>query len=120
MYIKVSEASQLGANDVMAGQNFKSFIACGKSGSFMSFICCGIFIFFTADTARAGAAAIPAFNKYKVKKMLNIASVANLPLVFPIYFGLRFLLVFQSYLSPIPFLPLPIHSKYNELYLHEK
>lgn len=54
------ETSQLGANDVTAGQNLRSFIACGKSGSFMSFICCGIFIFFTAETARAGAAVIPA------------------------------------------------------------
>jgi hypothetical protein len=54
------DTSQLGANDVTAGQNLRSFIACGKSGSFISFICCGIFMFFTAETARAGAAAIPA------------------------------------------------------------
>lgn len=33
------ESSQLGANDVMDGQNLRSFIACGKSGSFISFIC---------------------------------------------------------------------------------
>lgn len=56
----VVESSQLGANEVTAGQNLRSFIACGKSGSFISFICCGIFIFFTAETARAGAAVIPA------------------------------------------------------------
>lgn len=64
-----------------AGQNFKSYIkyvhfalwddvelcicictlmACGKSGSFMSLICCGMFIFLTALTARAGAADRPA------------------------------------------------------------
>lgn len=54
------ETSQLGANEVTAGQNLRSFIACGKSGSFISFICCGIFMFFTAETARAGAAVIPA------------------------------------------------------------
>lgn len=52
--------SQLGSNDVTAGQNLRSFIACGKSGSFISLICCGIFMFFTADTARAVAAVIPA------------------------------------------------------------
>lgn len=54
------ETSQLGANEVTAGQNLRSFMACGKSGSFISFICCGIFMFFTAETARAGAAVIPA------------------------------------------------------------
>lgn len=54
------ETSQLGANEVTAGQNLRSFMACGRSGSFISFICCGIFIFFTAETARAGAAVIPA------------------------------------------------------------
>ena len=32
----------------------------GKSGSLMSLIRCGMFISFTAETARAGAAAIPA------------------------------------------------------------
>lgn len=32
----------------------------GKSGSLMSLIFCGMFISLTADTARAGAAAIPA------------------------------------------------------------
>jgi hypothetical protein len=46
---------------MMAYQNFRSLIACGKSGNFISLICCGIFIFFTADTARAGAAVIPAY-----------------------------------------------------------
>ena len=56
----VEETSQLGANEVTAGQNLRSFIACGRSGNFMSFICCGIFIFLTAETARAGAAVIPA------------------------------------------------------------
>lgn len=56
----VEETSQLGVNEVTAGQNLRSFIACGKSGNFISFICCGIFIFLTAETARAGAAVIPA------------------------------------------------------------
>jgi len=32
----------------------------GKSGNLMSLIRCGMFISFTAETARAGAAAIPA------------------------------------------------------------
>lgn len=44
------------------GQNLRSLIACGKSGSLMSFICCGMFMFLTADTALAGAAIIPAWN----------------------------------------------------------
>lgn len=56
----VEETSQLGANEVTAGQNLRSFIAWGKSGNFISFICCGMFIFLTAETARAGAAVIPA------------------------------------------------------------
>lgn len=56
----IVETSQLGANEVTAGQNLRSFIACGKSGNFISFICCGMFIFLTAETARAGAAVIPA------------------------------------------------------------
>jgi len=42
------------------GQNLRSLMAWGRSGSLMSLICCGIFIFLTADTARAGAAEIPA------------------------------------------------------------
>ena len=32
----------------------------GRSDSFMSFSCCGIFMFLTAETARAGAADRPA------------------------------------------------------------
>lgn len=58
-------SSQLGASEVTAGQNLRSFIACGRSGNFISFICCGMFIFFTADTARAGAAVIPACTQEK-------------------------------------------------------
>lgn len=46
--------------ELIIGQNLRSLIACGRSGNLMSFICCGMFIFFTAETARAGAAAMPA------------------------------------------------------------
>lgn len=42
-------------------QNFR-FPIDGKSGSLMSLIFCGMFISLTADTARAGAAAIPAWK----------------------------------------------------------
>lgn len=41
-------------------QNLRSLIAAGRSGSLMSLICCGRFMFLTAETARAGAAAKPA------------------------------------------------------------
>lgn len=67
----VVETSQLGANEVTAGQNLRSFIACGKSGNFISFICCGMFIFLTAETARAGAAVIPACTYHTDGKMEN-------------------------------------------------
>ena len=40
--------------------SFKSLIACGNSGSLISLICCGIFIFFTAEIALVGAADNPA------------------------------------------------------------
>lgn len=48
-------------------QNFKSFMACGRSGSLMSLICWEMFmfIFLTAETARAGAAERPAYGKGK-------------------------------------------------------
>lgn len=46
--------------DATWGQNLRSLIAWGRSGNLMSLICWGMFIFFTAETARAGAAAIPA------------------------------------------------------------
>lgn len=46
--------------ELTIGQNLRSLIACGRSGNLMSLICCGMFMFFTADTARAGAAAMPA------------------------------------------------------------
>ena len=41
----------------------------GKSGNLMSLIFCGMFISFTADTALAGAAAMPAWKRTKYKKM---------------------------------------------------
>ena len=44
----------------------------GKSGSLMSLILCGRFISFMADTARAGAAAMPAWN---LKGTQNVASI---------------------------------------------
>lgn len=45
----------------------------GKSGNFMSLIFCGMFISLTADTARAGAAAIPACKQ--INKQSNIHKV---------------------------------------------
>jgi len=45
---------------VVTGQNLKLLMALGRSGNLMSFICWGRFMFLTADTARAGAAARPA------------------------------------------------------------
>lgn len=44
-------------------QNLRSLIAAGRSGSLMSLICCGRFMFLTAETARAGAAAKPAWEE---------------------------------------------------------
>ena len=32
-------------------QSFRSLMACGSSGSLISLICCGMFMFFTADIA---------------------------------------------------------------------
>ena len=40
-------------------QNFRSLMAPGRSGSLMSLICWARLMFFTTDTARAGAAAKP-------------------------------------------------------------
>lgn len=46
--------------DAIWGQNLRSLMAWGRSGSLISLICWGMFMFFTAETARAGAAAMPA------------------------------------------------------------
>lgn len=35
----------------------------------MSFICCGKFMFFMADTARAGAALMPAYNTIQIQAL---------------------------------------------------
>ena len=49
----------------------------------MSFICCGMFIFLTADKARAGAAAMPACGqtkntvKHSYKYEGNLASAST-------------------------------------------
>ena len=54
--------------------NFKSLIACGNSGSLISLICCGIFIFFTAEIALVGAADNPACKRINFRfynKSLN-------------------------------------------------
>jgi len=45
---------------VKSDHNFRSLIACGSSGSLMSFICCGMFMFLTAEIALVGAADNPA------------------------------------------------------------
>ena len=43
-------------------------MAAGRSGSLISLNCCGRFMFFTAETALAGAAARPA---WKIKKQVT-------------------------------------------------
>lgn len=48
------------SNDVSMLQFVHTLIACGRSGSFISLICCGMFMLFTALTALAGAADKPA------------------------------------------------------------
>ena len=56
--------------------NFRSLIAWGNSGNFISFICWGMFIFFTADIALVGAADRPAYKSiqnqiYYIRKKQN-------------------------------------------------
>lgn len=52
----------LESNDVKINKSTSNhtLIACGRSGSFISLICCGMFMLFTALTALAGAADKPA------------------------------------------------------------
>ena len=47
-------------NGQLVNQSFRSLMACGSSGSLISLICCGMFMFFTADIALVGAADNPA------------------------------------------------------------
>ena len=51
---------------VQRNHNFKSLIACGSSGNLMSLICCGMFMFLTAEMALVGPADKPAWKSAKV------------------------------------------------------
>ena len=57
--------------------NFRSLIAWGNSGNFISFICWGMFIFFTADIALVGAADRPAYKGIKIKFIISERSEAD-------------------------------------------
>ena len=62
--------------------NFRSLIAWGNSGNFISFICWGMFIFFTADIALVGAADRPAYKGIEIKFTISESSEADWIILF--------------------------------------
>ena len=61
--------------------NFRSLIACGSSGSLISLICWGMFMFFTAEMALVGAAESPACKENGTKKLKTLFFLP--PNIFP-------------------------------------